>query len=49
MVPGNGIIVKTDSGAASGASAADYTLGVRGHAVLHTAQWLSAGEPHAWW
>ena len=27
MVPGNGIIVKTDASAASGASVADYKLG----------------------
>ena len=40
MVPGNGMIVKTDTTAASGASATDYTLGgYQTSAVTHPSSW----------
>ncbi len=40
MVPGNGIIVKTDSSAASGASVSDYHLGgYQTSAVTHPSAW----------
>lgn len=40
MVPGNGIIVKTDPSAASGASVSDYHLGgYQTSAVMHPSAW----------